>query len=73
MTDIAALKAANAARWKAMHTDPALAHALDVVAARLVAPAAKQRYRALRDTSRRRDSARASNFDGTPQSVASNS
>ena len=44
MTDIVALKAANAARWKAMHTDPALAHALDVVAARLVAPAAKQRY-----------------------------
>ena len=47
MTDIVALKAANAARWKAMHTDPALAHTLDVVAARLVAPAAKQRYRSV--------------------------
>ena len=44
MIDLAKLKAANAARWTAMHTDPALGAALDTVAARLIDPAAKARY-----------------------------
>ena len=45
MIDLARLKAANAARWAAMHTLPALGATLDTVAARLCAPAAKARYR----------------------------
>ena len=36
MTDIAALKAANAARWKVMHTTPALSIMLDQVAGRFM-------------------------------------
>jgi len=44
MIDLAKLKAANAARWGAMTIDAKLAAALDAVAARLVAPAAKARY-----------------------------
>jgi hypothetical protein len=42
--DLAKLKAANAARWTAMHADPALGTTLDKVAARLIDPAAKARY-----------------------------
>jgi lysozyme family protein len=42
MTDINALKVANASRWKAMHTTPALGATLDAVTARLIA--AKRRY-----------------------------
>ncbi len=45
MTDINALKIANAARWKAMHVISALGPTLDAVAARLVA--AKARYQAV--------------------------
>ena len=45
MIDLAKLKAANAARWSAMRVDPALAATLDAVAARLIAPATKTRYR----------------------------
>lgn len=44
MTNIPALKAANASRWKAMHILTALGHTLDAVAARLVAAPAKARY-----------------------------
>lgn len=44
MIDLAKLKAANAARWTAMHADPAVAVSFARVAARLVAPAAKARY-----------------------------
>jgi lysozyme family protein len=44
MIDLARLKAANAARWAAMHVDPALDAKFDAVAARLVAAAAKARY-----------------------------
>lgn len=44
MIDLARLKAANAARWTAMRVEPALAAALDRVAMRLIAPAAKTRY-----------------------------
>jgi len=42
--DLAKLKAANAARWTAMHTDPALGATLDRVAGCLIDPAAKARY-----------------------------
>jgi lysozyme family protein len=45
--NIAALKAANAARWKAMHVTSALAHTLDAVASRLIAAPAKARYEAV--------------------------
>ena len=44
MTDINALKAVNAQRWKAMHTNPSLSVALDAVAKRLVDSAAKAHY-----------------------------
>lgn len=44
MIDLARLKAANAARWSTMHTDPALGVVLDTVAARLIDPAARARY-----------------------------
>ena len=44
MTDIPALTIANAARWKAMHTDADLGATLDKVAARLIEPTAKIRY-----------------------------
>jgi lysozyme family protein len=44
MIDLAKLKAANAARWTAMHTDAALGAVLDAVAARLIDPATKARY-----------------------------
>ncbi len=44
MIELAKLKTANAARWTAMHADPALVAALDAVAARLIDPAAKARY-----------------------------
>ena len=44
MIDLARLKAANAARWAAMHVEPALGAALDRVAGRLIEPTAKARY-----------------------------
>ena len=44
MIDIAKLKAANAARWNAMHVEPALGATLDRVAQSLNDPAAKLRY-----------------------------
>ncbi|MFZ0608951.1 MAG: hypothetical protein WAM75_14895 [Xanthobacteraceae bacterium] len=44
MIDLAKLKAANATRWLAMRTDPALTPAFARVAARLAASAAKARY-----------------------------
>ncbi len=44
MIDLAKLKAANAERWSAMRTDPALTPAFARVAARLGAAAAKARY-----------------------------
>ncbi len=44
MTNIPALKAANAARWKAMHTIASLGPTLDAVAARLIATPAKAKY-----------------------------
>jgi lysozyme family protein len=44
MIDLARLKAANAARWAAMHVEPALGATLDRVAGRLIEPAAKARY-----------------------------
>jgi lysozyme family protein len=44
MIDLAKLKAANAARWRAMRADPALAATFARVASRLVAPPAKARY-----------------------------
>ena len=44
MTEINALKAVNAQRWKAMHTNPALGVTLDAVARRLVDSAAKAHY-----------------------------
>jgi lysozyme family protein len=47
VTDIIKLKAANAARWQAMHVLMELTPALDRVAARLVAPAAKAHYQAV--------------------------
>lgn len=47
MTDIPRLKAANAARWAAMHTTPDLGPALDRIAGHLVAPSAKPRYLAV--------------------------
>jgi lysozyme family protein len=47
MTDVVRLKAANAARWKAMHVTEALATTITSVASRLVAPAAKARYQAV--------------------------
>lgn len=42
--NVAALIAANAARWKAMHVIASLGPTLDVVANRLTSPAAKPRY-----------------------------
>jgi lysozyme family protein len=42
--DLGRLKAANAARWAVMQTLPAFEAALDRVAGRLAAPAAKLRY-----------------------------
>jgi len=44
MIDLAKLKAANGARWAAMHADANLAAALDRIASRLIATAAKTRY-----------------------------
>lgn len=44
MIDLAKLKAANAARWAAMHGDPALTTVFARVAARLAAAPAKARY-----------------------------
>lgn len=44
MIELARLKAANAARWRAMRVVPACTTSLDAVAARLVAAAAKARY-----------------------------
>ena len=44
MTDIAALKRANAARWKNMNVAPTLLGQIDGVAKRLVAGSAKDRY-----------------------------
>ncbi len=44
MIDLVKLKAANVARWTAMHVEPALGATFDRVAARLTAPAAKARY-----------------------------
>lgn len=44
MIDLATLKTANAARWSAMHADPALMPAFARIAARLAAPAARARY-----------------------------
>src|ERR1700733_11842316 len=44
MTNIPALKAANAQRWKAMHVTASLIPTLDEVAARLIAPTAKPQY-----------------------------
>jgi lysozyme family protein len=44
MTNIPALEAANASRWKAMHVIASLASTVDVVAARLIAATAKVRY-----------------------------
>ena len=44
MIDLARLKAANAARWSAMHADAALTPAFARVAARLAAATAKARY-----------------------------
>ena len=47
MTNIPALTAANAARWKAMHTIASLGPTLDAVAGRLIAAPAKARYEAV--------------------------
>jgi lysozyme family protein len=47
MTNIPALKASNAARWKAMHTIASLGPTLDAVAHRLIAPTAKAQYQAV--------------------------
>lgn len=44
MIDLAKLKAANAARWAAMHADPALNVLFATIARRLIDPAAKARY-----------------------------
>ena len=44
MIDLVKLKAANVARWTAMHVEPALGATFDRVAARLIAPTAKARY-----------------------------
>ncbi|HEY1982485.1 MAG TPA: hypothetical protein VGH13_20605 [Xanthobacteraceae bacterium] len=44
MIDLAKLKKTNAARWAAMHTEPALGISLDAVAERLIGAAAKTRY-----------------------------
>jgi lysozyme family protein len=44
MTDIAALKAANARRWQAMHTKSELGRVLESTAERLVATDAKAHY-----------------------------
>jgi len=44
MTDIAALKAANAQRWSVMQTNPSLGATLDLVAGRLIAATAKTQY-----------------------------
>jgi len=47
MIDLAKLKAANGARWTAMHPDPNLVGTLDRIASRLAASAAKTRYEAV--------------------------
>jgi lysozyme family protein len=47
MTNIVALKAANAALWPIAKILPKRQHEVDEVAARLVAPAAKARYQAI--------------------------
>jgi lysozyme family protein len=47
MTDIAALKRANAARWAQMKLHPDRVPALNAVAHRLCAPAAKAQYQAI--------------------------
>lgn len=47
MIDLAKLKAANAARWTAMHIDAALTPAFARVAARLAASPPKARYQAV--------------------------
>ncbi len=44
MTDIARLKTANAARWRAMRVTAELTPQIDLVAGRLIATAARQRY-----------------------------
>ncbi len=44
MIDLVKLKAANVARWTAMHVEPALGATFDRVAVRLIAPTAKARY-----------------------------
>jgi lysozyme family protein len=49
MTDIAALKAKNAARWAAMHLKPERLAAFDATARRLCAPDAKARYQGVTD------------------------
>lgn len=47
MTNVPALIAANAARWKAMHVNSALANTVDMVAGRLIALPAKAQYQAV--------------------------
>ena len=47
MSNVAALKVANARRWQEMKVRPALVATIDHVAARLVASDAKQRYTAV--------------------------
>lgn len=50
MINIASLKIANAARWKAMHTNAAIGTMLDSVADRLISATAKPRYQAVAAT-----------------------
>ena len=47
MVDIAALKKANAQRWKDMVVDPDLVKTIDKVAQRLVAASAKAQYQSV--------------------------
>ncbi len=50
--NIAALTAANAARWKAMHTIASLGPTLDAVAHRLIAVPAKAQYQAVSEATK---------------------
>lgn len=47
------LKTQNETRWKAMHVDPRRVPAFDVIAQRLIAPAAKAHYVGVQEWLRR--------------------